>query len=94
MQRTWVQTLLWIIIIGGFAYAIMWYLMDSQVGLFRKKNVPVKDMHGTVEEMPEDIFAINYQKEIDKAANQGNYRLAIRLMYLRLLKNLASKPTS
>ncbi len=28
------------------------------------------------EEMTEDIFAINYQKEIDKAAAQGNYRLS------------------
>jgi hypothetical protein len=91
MQRTWVQTLLWIIIIGGFAYAIMWYLMDSQVGLFRKKNVPVRDMHGAVEEMPEDIFAIQFQQEIDKALAQGNYRLAVRVHFLRLLRNLSDK---
>lgn len=91
MQRTWVQTLLWIIIIGGFAYAIMWYLMDSQVGLFRKKNVPVNNMHGALEEMPEDIFAIQYQQEIDKALAQGNYRLAVRVHFLRLLRNLSDK---
>lgn len=91
MQRTWVQTLLWIIIVGGFAYAIMWYLMDSQVGLFRKKNVPVNNMDGMVEEMPEDIFAIQYQQEIDKALAQGNYRLAVRIHFLRLLRNLSDK---
>ena len=91
MQRTWVQTLLWIIIIGGFAYAIMWYLMDSQVGLFRKKNLPVNDRHDASEEMPEDIFAIQYQQEIDKALAQGNYRLAVRVHFLRLLRMLSDK---
>ena len=86
----WFQTLMWIIIVAGFAGAIIWYLADSKVGLFRKKSREIATVTDN-EEMPEDIFAINYQKEIDKAASQGNYRLAIRLMYLRLLKNLAEK---
>jgi hypothetical protein len=89
-QRTWVKTLLWLIIIGGFAAALMWYLAGSEVGLFRKKQVPV-DASDETDEMPQDIFAINYQKEIDKAAAQGNYRLAVRMMFLRLLKNLSDK---
>jgi len=89
-QRPWVQTLLWIIIIGGFAGAIMWYLADSNIGLFRKKTVAVGSGTET-DEMPEDIFAINYQKEIDKAVARANYRLAVRMMFLRLLKNLSDK---
>jgi hypothetical protein len=88
-RQGWFQTLMWIVIIGGFAGAIIWYLAGSNVGLFRKKAVAVKAE--AEEEMPEDIFAINYQKEIDKAAAAGNYRLAIRLMYLRLLKDLSEK---
>lgn len=91
MQRTWVQTLLWIIIVGGFAYAIMWYLMDSQVGLFRKKNQAVSQPGNEITEMPEDIFAIQYQQEIDKALAQGNYRLAVRIHFLRLLRKLSDK---
>ena len=88
-QRTWFQTLIWIIIIGGFAAFLMIYLNSINVGLFRKRNVLV---NGTEKEIiTEDIFAINYQKEIDKAAMQGNYRHAIRLMYLRLLKNMSEK---
>ena len=39
----------------------------------------------------DDIFAINYQKEIDKAVGMSNYRLAVRLMFLRLLRNLSDK---
>lgn len=39
----------------------------------------------------QDIFNINYQLEIDKAIQQKNYRLAIRLMFLRMLKDLSEK---
>ncbi len=89
-QRQWVQTLLWLLIIGGFAAAIMWYLAGSNVGLFRRKNNALQN-NGEEELETEDIFAINYQKEIDKAEANGNYRLAIRLMFLRLLKVMAEK---
>ncbi len=88
-QRTWVQTLLWIIIIGGFAAFVIVYLAGSNIGLFRKKNVRTKQ--GEEDIITENIFAINYQKEIDKAVAQANYRLAVRLMFLRLLKNMAEK---
>ena len=88
-QRSWFQTLLWIVILAVFATGFAIYLGGSNVGLFRKKNV--KAANAGEEEITEDIFAINYQKEIDKAAAQGNYRLAIRLMFLRLLKNMSEK---
>ena len=88
-QQTWVKTLFWIIIIGVFAAVIMWFLAESNIGLFRKKNKIVKAEEE--EFATEDIFSINYQKEIDKAAAQANYRLAVRLMFLRLLKNMSEK---
>ncbi len=89
-QRPWFQTVLWIIIIVGFAAVLFMYLSGSNVGLFRKKNIRTAASEEE-EVITEDIFAINYQKEIDKAAAQGNHRLAIRLMFLRLLKNLSEK---
>ena len=51
----------------------------------------VRESAATEEPITEDIFAINYQKEIDKAAAQGNFRLATRLMFLRLLRTMAEK---
>jgi hypothetical protein len=39
----------------------------------------------------DNIFGINYQREIDKAVRDKDFRLAIRLMFLRLLKQLADK---
>ncbi|MEO5947682.1 MAG: hypothetical protein ABIP79_12770 [Chitinophagaceae bacterium] len=88
-QQTWFKTLVWLIIIGAFVAFLITYLSGSSINLFRKKNVIITNQD--TEEMPEDIFAINYQKEIDKAAAAGNYRLAVRLMFLQLLKNMSER---
>lgn len=89
-QREWFKTLLWIVIVGAFMAVLMIYLTNNNVGLFRRKSKVLIDPD---EEMTEttDIFSINYQKEIEKAAANGNYRLAIRLMFLKLLKQLSDK---
>jgi hypothetical protein len=89
-QRSWFQTFIWIIILAVFVGGLLLYLGGNNVGLFRKKKVLIGDSLEE-EEITEDIFAINYQKEIDKAAAQGNYRVAVRLMFLRLLKNMSDK---
>lgn len=89
-QRDWFRTLLWLVIIGGFAAFLMIYLTGNRIGLFRKKAVAANALDEE-DQMPEDIFAINYQREIDKATALGNYRMATRLMYLRLLKNLSDR---
>lgn len=82
------QTILWLIIIGGFVTFLILYLYNSNVGLFRKSTSIVNE---ETDIETNDIFAINYQKEIDKAVGMNNYRLAIRLMFLRLLRNLSDK---
>lgn len=89
-EKSWFNVLLWIIIIGSFIGTIGWYLSTNDTSIFRKRNTVVAE---TVEDdiMPDDIFAINYQKELDKAMADKDYRLAIRLMYLRLLKRCAEK---
>ncbi|HMU47056.1 MAG TPA: hypothetical protein PKC72_11855 [Chitinophagaceae bacterium] len=87
IHRTWFQTLIWLVIIGGFAAAVMWFLAGSQVNIFRKKESGT-GRGGVDNTMPEDIFSIQYQREIDKAIKEGNYRLAVRLMFLELLKKM------
>jgi hypothetical protein len=83
------QTFLWILIIGGFAAVVMLYLHNNNVRLFRTSKT-ISDAEKELEDT-EDIFAINYQKEIDKATGTGNYRLAVRLHFLQLLRNLADR---
>jgi hypothetical protein len=83
------QLFLWILIIGGFAAVVMLYLYNNNIRLFRKSRTisEAENEQGDTD----DIFAINYQKEIDKAAGTGNYRLAVRLHFLQLLRNLADR---
>jgi len=82
------QTILWLIIIGGFVTFLILYLYNSNAALFRKSGSIADE---EMEAEASDIFTINYQKEIDKAVGMNNYRLAVRLMFLRLLRNLSDK---
>jgi hypothetical protein len=84
------QTILWLVIIGGFTAFVIMYLANSNVGLFRKANKTIAAGEEGYTET-DNIFEINYQREIDKAVSSGNYRLAVRLLFLRTLKNLSDK---
>lgn len=88
-EQAWGKTLLWIIIIGGFAVAIILFLSDSNIRLFRKKTKIFADEKQDNE--TDDIFEINYSERIDKAVREGNYRLAVRLMFLQMLKTMSGK---
>jgi hypothetical protein len=88
-RQQWYKVLAWVITIGGFIAVLIWYLASSNVGLFRRKSKSIAGIAN--EEANENIFEINYQKEIENAIQEGNYRLATRLLFLRLLKNLAEK---
>jgi hypothetical protein len=88
-QGAWFNQLLWVIVIVSFLAIIIWFLASSNISLFRKKNVAIKD----VEEMnyEENIFTIDYGKELHKALAANNFRLAIRLWYLSTLRDLTEK---
>lgn len=90
IEQTWFQTFLWVLIIGSFSAFIIIYLANSNVMLFRRKP---KSIAAATEEDVEtnDIFAINYPAEIEKAIGRNNYRFAVRLMFLELLKRLSEK---
>lgn len=89
-NQDWLQNLLWIIILCSFIGVVIWYLASSNVALFRResKTIATDDEAG---EIPDDIFSIGYEKEITKAVAAGNFRLAVRLWYLRTLKELSDR---
>jgi hypothetical protein len=89
-QQPLFQIVLWLVIIGGFAAFVMIYLANSNAGLFRRSSKALSS-GDEADADTGNIFEINYQREIDKAISNGNYRLAIRLMFLRLLKNLSDR---
>jgi hypothetical protein len=86
----WVKTLTWILIVGAFFAALIWYLATSNILIFSKRQRHIGKERWE-SETPEDIFSINYQREIERAIQVEDYRLATRLMFLRLLRNLSNR---
>lgn len=79
----------YLLIIGGLAAVVFLSLklagMDM-LNVFRRKPVSANLEYS---ELFEDIHEINFDDEIEKAIAQPNYRLAVRLLYLRSLKHLS-----
>ena len=86
-EKAWFKILMWILVIGGFLVILIWFLLSSNVQLFQRKSVPAGSAFPGDEE--ENIFEIDYDAEIGKAIAGDDLRLAIRLHYLRLLKDLS-----
>jgi hypothetical protein len=86
-RQQWFKVLAWIIIAGGFAGVLLWYLATSNVRLFRRQAKSFGD--GIYDSFSENIFTIDYDTEIQKAIDSANYRFAVRLMYLQTLKSLS-----
>lgn len=88
-SQTWLRNLLWFLVVGGFVVIIIWFLLASDIRLFRKPSMPV----GSGEEVEtlntENLFDLDYNREIRKAIAAQNFRLAIRLLYLQTLKEMA-----
>lgn len=83
------ETILWVIVVVGFITFLAVFLMNGNVGIFRRsKTIRDREM---AEENFDDIFAINYEQQIEKAAAEGNYNFGVRLLYLRLLRTLAER---
>jgi hypothetical protein len=76
------------ILVGAvFAYVIAKLIGVDFSGFLKKKS----GMQIPYEAFNEDIHAIDFQDTIQDAINQGNFRLAVRLYYLKALKDLTDK---
>lgn len=78
-----------ILFLAGMAVFIILKLLGVNiVGLTGKKGSTLDIPY---EAFGENIHAINYQEAIENAISQKNYRLAVRLYYLKTLKELTDK---
>lgn len=85
----WLRNLLWVLVVGGFVVLLIWFLLSSDVQLFRRKPPVVQKPEDEEEYITENLFDIDYESALKRAVAAQNYRLAIRLMYLQTLKELA-----
>lgn len=86
---SWLRVLFWIVLTGVFLSLLIWFLSTSDIRLFRKKPKLVEQQ--PEEQTGDDIFEMNFEKEIQKAVDAKNFRLAVRLMYLRTLRDLSNR---
>jgi hypothetical protein len=84
----WMNMTTLLVIVVLFLGILAWYLLQNNI-VGRRRSIIGEN--SSEENTTENIFEINYQKEIEKAIGAGDYRLAIRLMFLRLLKQLSQK---
>lgn len=84
----WLGPFLWIIIIAGFLIFIAWWYVNNGQGSLFRRDPKTLARENESDEIPEDIFSINYAAAISKAMAAGDYRLAVRLMYLQVLANM------
>ena len=87
--QNWFRTLLWMVIIGAFIAVLVWFLIASDIKLFRKKAKRLQSQEDMA--ISEDIFSVDYEQEIEKAIVDQNYRLGVRLMYLHVLRMFSEK---
>ena len=80
------ETLLILLAVAVFVMLLVVYLGQNNAMVFRRsKTVAAK---GEQDDFEKDIFSISYDKEISRAEQDGNYRMAIRLRFLHLLKTM------
>lgn len=83
------RSVLFYMFLGLIVGFVVLKLMGIEITtLFGKKT---KSLEIPYEAFGEDINKINYKEEIEKALNTRNYRLAVRLHYLQILKELSDK---
>ncbi|MBS1746443.1 MAG: hypothetical protein JST21_09770 [Bacteroidetes bacterium] len=87
LMQSWFNTLLWVIVIGIFIAALIYFLVQHKINIFSRSSVTADDVGSNDEQ--EDIFHLSYSKLIQKAEKEKDYRVAVRLMYLQLLKLLS-----
>lgn len=88
-QRNWMDILFWILLIGGVVALIIWFFVSGNMRLFRRKSAAVANDEAIQDN--ENIYELDFEKEISKAVNENNFRLATRMLYLQLLRNLADR---
>lgn len=84
------QTILLMLAIMAFVSLLVLFLSQNSAMVLRRSRNIVRD-NPDVDTIPDNIFAIEYDREIGRAEQQANYRLAIRLRFLRLLKQLSER---
>lgn len=81
------KVLYWVLGIGAIAFFIYKVVRMNRLAVFANES----KSSGGYKVDSEDIHSIPFDLAINEALQQGNYRLAVRLLYLQHLKMLADR---
>ncbi|GAA4331692.1 DUF4129 domain-containing protein [Flaviaesturariibacter amylovorans] len=84
----WISYILWTLVGIGILAAIIAFLSAVDASPFRRRK---EVLDADSEPSEEDLFSFDFDAAIRDAAAAENYRLAIRLMYLQLLRVMAER---
>jgi hypothetical protein len=87
LSGTTARFVIWCILIGGMVFFFVFYLMNNEIGLFapaKRKMVEIRHTDG----LADDIFEIDFETALAGSLATRDYRLSIRLLFLRLLKTM------
>lgn len=84
---TFWKTAAYVFIASVIVYVTLKLMGVNFSGLYRKKN----NNEIPYETLGENIHAIDFTESIEEAITQKNYRLAVRLYYLKALKELSDR---
>ncbi|WP_316769416.1 DUF4129 domain-containing protein [Pedobacter frigiditerrae] len=82
-----IKYLLIALLVVGVVYAVI-KIIGLDLKLLTKKS---KGVEVPYEESLENIHEIDFDSQLEQAIENGNYRLAVRLLYLRTLKHLTDR---
>ncbi|MBX3253786.1 MAG: hypothetical protein KF862_06560 [Chitinophagaceae bacterium] len=86
-----VRQAIFIFIVLLFVVAIIWFLVKNKMNLFGRGKTSLAPELQATEGEPENIFTADLQSAIEKAEKNEEYRLAVRLSYLLLLKKFSEE---
>jgi len=85
-----VKIILWILMIAVLAGAFIMFLTNNKIALFGSSGKKIKQVdEKTI--IPDNIFEIDFDLHVSNALKDGDYRMATRLLFLRMLKIMSQK---
>lgn len=79
------KILLYVLVVVCIAVILYSILRNSEFNYFKKGNKKAEFVHGEEEDLPTDH---DWERALNDALAKGNYRLAVRLLYLQTLHRL------
>jgi hypothetical protein len=86
LPKPWLNLNIYAVLVVMFVAALAWYLV--QANFTRRRSIDRAFRSGRTDGS-EDIFTIDYDKEIDAARARDDFRLAIRFLFLKALMLLS-----